>query len=138
MTKSQDRKEQIMRNYSIMRNILVKTLFSENELSFSDFAGLNKSKEHDEEYKKELLWLKKEGLLIHDMEWGGCFNGGTVKGLTDTGEQFARHIQDDSVWAGVHETLIRSQLDISYPLIEKICNHIAEKIVMSCIPDEYK
>ena len=116
MAKSQDRKEQIMRNYSVMRNILIKTLFSENEL----------------------LRLKKEGLLIHNMEWGGCFNGGTVKGLTDTGEQFARHIQNDSVWAGVHETLIRSQLDISYPLIEKICNHIAEKIVMSCIPDEYK
>lgn len=127
-----------MRNYNVMRNILLKTLFSNNELEFADFAGLNKGKENDAEYKKELIRLKKEGLIVHNMEWDDYFKGGTVAGLTDTGEKFARHIQDDSVWAGVYKTLERSQLDISYPLIEKICNHIAEKIVMSCIPEEYK
>jgi hypothetical protein len=127
-----------MRNYNVMRNILVTVLFAKNEVEFNELTGLSNDEKLKEEYQKELKRLKKEGLIIHNMKWDACFNGGTIKKLTPEGENFARRIQDDSVWAGVYETLKRSQLDISYPLIEKICNHIAEKIVMSCIPDEFK
>lgn len=127
-----------IRNYNVMRNILLKTLFSEKELEFQEFTGLNNGKDFENECQKELLRLGEEGLIIHTMQWSDYFHGGTVKGLTAEGKRFARCIQDDSVWRGVHETLKRSKLDISYPLIEKICERITERIVMSYIPNEFK
>ena len=125
-----------MRNYDVMRNILVKTLHADKELSFIDYVG--DDRESDEAFQEEFIRLKKEGLIKHNMEWGVCFNGGTVKGLTTAGEDFARHIQDDSVWFVVLKTLKKSKLDISYPLIQKVCERVSERIVMNCLPEEFK
>lgn len=128
-----------MRNYQVMRNILVQTLLSKDELQMEDFLGLNFNEKIENVYKEELSRLEEEGLIIHDIRWGESYLiGGTIKGLTAEGKKFARCIRDDSVWLGVYETLKRSQLDISYPLIEKVCERIAEKIVMSYIPEDFK
>ena len=125
-----------MRDYEAMRIILVKTLHADKELSFIDYVGYDT--ETHKAFQEEFIRLKKEGLIKHNMEWGVCFNGGTVKGLTTAGEDFARHIQDDSVWFVVLKTLKKSKLDISYPLIQKVCERVAERIVMNCLPDEFK
>lgn len=127
-----------MRNYDVMRQILVKTLHADKDLTFSDLAGREEDKQKDELYKEELIRLKKECLIIHNIEWEHCLNGGTVKGLTEAGEEFARHIQDYSVWRVVLEALNKSELDISYPLIQKVCERVAERIVMNCLPEEFK
>lgn len=125
-----------MRNYEAMRIILVKTLHADKELSFIDYVGYER--ETHKAFQEEFIRLKKEGLIKHNMKWDVCFNGGTVKGLTETGEEFARHIQDYSVWRVVLETLNKSGLDISYPLIQKVCERVAERIVMNCLPEEFK
>ena len=125
-----------MRDYEAMRIILVKTLHADKELSFIDYVGYDR--ETYKAFQEEFIRLKKEGLIKHNMEWGVCFNGGTVKGLTTAGEDFARHIQDDSVWFVVLKTLKKSKLDISYPLIQKVCERVAERIVMNCLPEEFK
>ena len=125
-----------MRNYEIMRNVLVTALHSDKELTLGDFSC--DTDEIGKEYVAEIERLGKERLLTHNMKWDTCSNGGTIKGLTTAGEDFARHIQDDSVWFIVLKTLKKSKLDISYPLIQKVCERVAERIVMNCLPEEFK
>jgi hypothetical protein len=130
-----------MRNYELMRLILI-TCYSKGEnLEFCNFASETSKgyKEKEAEFEKELNRLNDEGLLKHNMYWKyGTLMGGVVKGLTPAGVEFARMISDTKVWTVCSKTLKKAELDISYPLIKKVCERIIENIVLSCIPDEFK
>ena len=130
-----------MRNYELMRKILVKTHNKGENLELLEILSFSESddKEKISELEEELARLKDEGLIFHDMSWShNKFNGGTVQKLTPAGEEFAREIHDIKVWSVCKETLDNAKLDISYPLIKKVCERIIENIVMKSIPKEFR
>ena len=130
-----------MRNYELMRLILVKTYYKGADLEFLDIIPLSLSNDAEKiaELENELEQLKEEGLIIHNMSWtNGSSDGGTVQKLTPAGVEFARDLKDNKVWAICQETLNNAQLDISYPLIKKVCERIIENIVMKSIPEEFR
>ena len=129
-----------MRNYEMMRHILVMCYTKGEDIEYLDFVNVCKKdyKEKDKQLQTELDRLSGEGLLTHNMWWAdNTFMGGTVKGLTPAGIEFARMISSMKVWAICKDTLENSKLDISYPLIKKVCERIIENIVLSCIPKEF-
>ena len=130
-----------MRDYEMMRTILI-TCFNEGEnLCLKNFVSATSSnfKKKQLVFREEVNRLQNEGLLLHNMKWQiDTHTGGAVKGLTPKGIEFARLLNDTKVWIICQETLNNAGLDISYPLIKKVCEQIVEKIVMSCIPEEYK
>jgi type IV secretory pathway TraG/TraD family ATPase VirD4 len=130
-----------MRNYELMRNILVKTYFKGGDLELLEIISLSESNDREKiaELEEELNRLQEEGLILHNMKWThGNFEGGNVKKLTSAGVEFARELKDDKVWFICLETLNNSKLDISYPLIKKVCERIIENIVMKSIPEEFR
>ena len=130
-----------MRNYELMRNILVKTYFKGGDLELLEIVPLSESNDREKiaELEEELNRLQEEGLILHNMKWAhGKFEGGNVKKLTSAGVEFARELKDDKVWFVCLETLNNSKLDISYPLIKKVCERIIENIVMKSIPEEFR
>ena len=130
-----------MRDYEMMRRILVTCYTGGENLEFCNFVSITSKeyKEKETEFEKELNRLSDEGLLEHNMYWKcGTLMDGVVKGLTPAGVEFARMISDTKVWAVCSKTLKKAELDISYPLIKKVCERIIENIVLSCIPDEFK
>ena len=130
-----------MRNYELMRNILVKTYFKGGDLELLEIVPLSESNDREKiaELEEELNRLQEEGLILHNMKWAhGKFEGGNVKKLTSAGVEFARELKDDKVWFICLETLNNSKLDISYPLIKKVCERIIENIVMKSIPEEFR
>ena len=69
------------------------------------------------------------------MAFKPSYNNGTVRGLTEEGAAFLRDIEDDRVWALMAKTLEDAGLDLSYPLLKKVCETIVERYVMSKIPE---
>ena len=130
-----------MRNYELMRAILVKTYIKGGNLQSVEIvpATSNNQEEKLLELRDELQRLEEEGLIIHDMRWDDdVFLGGMVQKLTPAGVEFARELKDNKVWFICQETLSNAQLDISYPLIKKVCERIIENIVMKSIPKEFR
>ena len=122
------------RDYNLMRSVLVFIGCSDEELNFSDFFG------HFEKafpVQDELSRLRREGLIESSMAFEPSYNNGTVKGLTEEGEAFLRDIEDDRVWALACSTLEDAGLDLSYPLLKKVCETVVERYVMSKIPDRF-
>ena len=122
-----------MRNYQLMRNILKKVKHSQKPLTFLDF------KEYGEpvDVKDELIRLKDEGLIEHDMAWSyDVFDGGEVSSITDAGLAFFRNIENDNVWFIVKKTLDDADLDLSYPLLKEVCDEIVKRYVMGKIPKD--
>ena len=118
-----------MRDYNMMRNMLV-FISNGGERALNDFCHFG------DVYpvREELSRLREEGLIDSDMSFEPEFNGGKVNGLTAEGKAFARDIENDSVWELIRKTLEDSGLDISYPLLKKVCETIVERYVMSKIP----
>lgn len=120
-----------MRDYNLMRNMLVFIDRSDKELNFVDFQHFGAVFP----VRGELLRLRKEGLVESNMAFVPSYNNGTVKGLTEEGAAFLRDIEDDRVWALMAKTLEDAGLDLSYPLLKKVCETIVERYVMSKIPE---
>ena len=123
-----------MRNYQLMRNILNEVSHSQKPLYFFDFHQYG----NDEDIKNELQRLKHEGLIEHNMSWSyGTFNGGEVTAITEQGRAFFRNIENDKVWRLILKTLEEAELDLSYPLLNEVCEEVVKRYVMSKIPTEF-
>lgn len=120
-----------MRDYNLMRNMLVFIDRSDRELNLVDFQQFDSVSP----VQGELSRLRKEGLVESSMAFKPSYNNGTVKGLTEEGAAFLRDIEDDRVWALMAKTLEDAGLDLSYPLLKKVCETIVERYVMSKIPE---
>ena len=120
-----------MRDYNLMRNMLVFIGRSDGELNLVDFQRFDSVSP----VQGELFRLREEGLVESSMAFKPSYNNGTVKGLTEEGTAFLRDIEDDKVWALMVKTLEDAGLDLSYPLLKKVCETIVERYVMSKIPD---
>ena len=120
-----------MRDYNLMRNMLVFIDRSDRELNLVDFQRFDSVSP----VKGELSRLRQEGLVESSMAFEPSYNNGTVKGLTEEGAAFLRDIEDDRVWALMAKTLEGAGLDLSYPLLKKVCETIVERYVMSKIPE---
>lgn len=119
-----------MRDYNLMRNLLVFIGCSDSKLNLVDFQRFGDVSA----VRSELSRLRQEGLVGSSMEFEPSYNNGTVKGLTEEGTAFLRDIEDDKVWALMVKTLEDAGLDLSYPLLKKVCETIVERYVMSKIP----
>lgn len=123
----------MVRNYNLMRNILKKVNASVKPLSFGDFQSYGTS----EDIRLELIRLKKEGLIEHNMTWScGSFDGGEISAITENGIMFLRDIQNDTVWNIIEKTLEEADLDLSYPLLKDVCDEIVKRYVMGKIPSD--
>ena len=120
-----------MRDYNLMRNMLVFIGRSDGELNLVDFRWFDDVLA----VRGELSRLRQEGLVESNMEFEPSYNNGTVKGLTGEGVAFLRDIEDDYAWALMAKTLEGAGLDLSYPLLKKVCETIVERYVMSKIPE---
>lgn len=118
-----------MRDYNLMRNMLV-FISNGGERALNDFCHFGDV----HSVREELSRLRGEGLIDSDMSFEPEFNGGKVNGLTAEGKAFLRDIENDRVWELIRKTLEDSGLDISYPLLKKVCETIVERYVMSKIP----
>lgn len=118
-----------MRDYNMMRNMLV-FVSHDGERALSEFCHFGDARS----VGQELSRLREEGLIDSDMSFEPEFNGGKVKGLTTEGRAFVRDIENDRVWELIRKTLEESGLDLSYPLLKKVCETIVERYVMSKIP----
>ena len=122
-----------MRNYQLMRSILCVIARANQEVKLNDFACLGAIKE----VREELDRLKHEGLIEHDIIWSAeTLLNGSVKCVTQEGEDFLRNIENEHVWALVFKTLEDANLDLSYPLLKEVCDEIVKRYVMSKIPKE--
>lgn len=122
-----------MRNYRLMRNVLKIIKNSIMPLTFVDFQRYGSY----EDVQEELIRLKNEGLIEHDMTWScGSFDGGEVSGITEKGIDFFRDIQNDTVWDIIEKTLEEANLDLSYPLLKVVCDEIVKRYVMGKIPSD--
>lgn len=121
-----------MRDYDLMRNILITTSLSTAPLELCDFLNLAEP----QEIKEELTRLKDEGLLNSTFTFDVFISHGKVQGLTKEGTCFLRDIKDEKIWMLVKKTLKAASLDISYPLLKEICEVVIKKYVMSKIPKE--
>lgn len=123
-----------MRNYQLMRNILNEVSHAQKPLYFFDFHQYG----NDEDIRNELQRLKHEGLIEHNMSWSyGTFNGGEVTAITEQGRAFFRNIENDKVWHLIISTLEDAGLDLSYPLLNEVCEEVVKRYVMSKIPDSF-
>ncbi|WP_417062539.1 hypothetical protein [Ellagibacter isourolithinifaciens] len=120
-----------MRDYNLMRNMLVFIGCSDGDLNLVDFQRFGDVSA----VRGELSRLRQEGLIESSMEFEPSYNNGTVKGPTMEGSAFLRDIEDDRVWALMAKTLEDAGLDLSYPLLKKVCETIVERYVMSKIPE---
>ena len=104
---------------------------SDRELNLVDFQHFDSVSP----VQGELSRLQQEGLVDSSMAFKPSYNNGTVRGLTEEGAAFLRDIEDDRVWALMAKTLEDAGLDLSYPLLKKVCETIVERYVMSKIPE---
>lgn len=121
-----------MRDYAMMRDILV-FISKGGRRALNDFCHFGTA----DNVKCELARLRDEGLIVSDMRFEPEYNGGGVDGLTADGTAFLRNIEDDRVWSLIRRTLEGTGLDLSYPLLKKVCETIVERYVMSRIPKEF-
>lgn len=123
-----------MRNYQLMRSILKGVAHANKPLDFYDFHSCGQ----DEDIQEELQRLKKEGLIEHNMSWSyGTFNGGEVTAITEQGRDFFRNIENEKVWRLILKTLEEAELDLSYPLLNEVCEEVVKRYVMSKITTEF-
>lgn len=118
-----------MRNYEIMRSVLLAVKHTKEPISLIDFEGMC---EHSD-LRDELIRLSDEGLIAQKIT---SKNYATVKieSLTKEGADFARSIENGEVFAIIHKTLERANVDLSYPLLQEVCTEIVKRYVMSKIP----
>lgn len=122
-----------MRNYELMRNILLAVVHAEKELQVRDFAQYGELNG----IKEELERLKEEGLIKHNIVWDSYgITLGTITGATPKGKGFARNIENLRVWSIVSKTLEAASLDLSYPLLKEVCDEIIRRYVMGKIPKD--
>lgn len=119
-----------MRDYNMMRDML---MFVSNggERVLNDFCDFGQITD----VTRELSRLREEGLIDSSMDFEPEYNGGRVKGLTPNGRAFLRDVEDEVVWSLIRKTLDKTGLDLSYPLLKKVCETIVERYVMSKIPE---
>ena len=122
-----------MRDYELMRNILLAVVHAEKELQVRDFAQYGELNG----IKEELERLKEEGLIKHNIVWDSYgITLGTITGVTPKGKEFARNIENLRVWLIVSKTLEAANLDLSYPLLKEVCDEIIRRYVMGKIPKD--
>jgi hypothetical protein len=121
----------MMRDYNLMRNMLVFIGCSDGDLNLVDFQRFGDVSA----VRGELSRLRQDGIVDSTMEFEPSYNNGAVKGLTVEGAAFLRDIEDDCAWALMAKTLEDAGLDLSYPLLKKVCETIVERYVMSKIPE---
>ncbi len=123
-----------MRNYDLMRKILCKIVAENRELLVKDFLFCGEF----EEVVTELMRLKEEGLIEHDIQLDFYkIDKSKVFGITPKGRKFFRNIENERVWELIRETLEAANLDLSYPLLKKVCKKVVERYVMGKIPDKF-
>ena len=81
-----------MRDYNLMRNMLVFIDRSDRELNLVDFQHFDSVSP----VQGELSRLQQEGLVDSSMAFKPSYNNGTVRGLTEEGAAFLRDIEDDN------------------------------------------
>ena len=121
-----------MRDYDLMRNILLTVSLSSKPLNLVDFADLAKLNK----IKEELARLKEEGLINSTFVYDAAISHGEVQGLTKEGRAFLRNIENEEIWLLLQRTPNAANLDISYPLLNEICEVIIKKYVISKIPKD--
>lgn len=122
-----------MRNYELMRWILIKSVNSDRPLKFSDIA-----KDYEiSDIENELNRLVDEGLIISNIYFscGSCM-GGEISRATEDGKMFVRNISNQKVWDLIYQTLTKADLDLSYPLLKEVCDEVVRRYVMDCIPEK--
>jgi hypothetical protein len=123
-----------MRNYDVMREIIIDIANSESPIKYGAFRDI----EDEPAIKEELHRLKDEGLYkgeIRFLDGNGTCQGGEIEGLTKEGMEFYRLIENYDVWEIMRKTLDEAQVDISYPLLKEVCQEIVKRYVASFIPD---
>lgn len=122
-----------MRNYELMRWILIKSVTSDKPLKFSDIA-----RDYNmEDIESELKRLVDEGLIVSNIHFscGSCM-GGEIAHATKDGKMFVRNISNQKVWDLIYQTLTTADLDLSYPLIKEVCDEVVRRYVMEFIPEK--
>ena len=119
-----------MRNYCLMRTILLAVKKSDEPLRFLDFKGWS----HDD-IKEEFMRLSDEGLIAAEITLNN-YVAVELNELTKEGNDFARNIENGKVWLIVYETLKDANLDLSYPLLKEVSDEIVKRYVMSKIPKD--
>ena len=121
-----------MRDYDVMRAVLLRVR-DRSGLPFAGFADFSDRRA----VVSELTRLRREGLVRSTVEFdaAGVCLGGRVEGLTARGEDFARLIEPDGVWSLCLRTLVASDVDLSYPLLERVCEAVVERYVLGFVPE---
>lgn len=119
-----------MRNYELMRLVLLEVKQSNKPISMIDFQGLY---EHSE-IKEELIRLSDEGLITQKIT-SKNFASVKIESLTKEGANFVRSLENEEVFTIIFDTLKRANLDLSYPLLQEVCDEIVKRYVMSKIPE---
>lgn len=118
-----------MRDYELMRNMLM--FADQGEHVLNDFAYFGAF----DPVRQELCRLIEEGLVDSDINFERSCGSGKVRGLTRAGKAFLRDIENERVWFLVRQTLDAADLDLSHPLLKKVCETIVERYVMGKIPE---
>lgn len=123
-----------MRDYDLMRRILLVARDAGGDVKLTDLAGFGTC----DEVASEVRRLAGEGLLeaaVETLPSGGILCG-SVDRVTKAGEDFARLIESAEVWRIVSMTLERAGIDLSYPFLRDVCETVVKRYVERCIPDE--
>ena len=119
-----------MRNYTLMRGILLAIRNADKPLIFDDFSKAGTY----EDVREELLRLSDENLIAEEITPNNLVSV-EMETLTKEGANFARCIENDRVFAIVYRTLKEADLDLSYPFLKEVCDEVAKRYVMSKIPN---
>lgn len=133
-----------MRNYELMRNILLKV--SKDCKGEAKCLPLSEIQEWLEgsffsvkDAKTEVQRLTDEELIDSKIVYSS-FSGlkeGKIFGITPKGEEFLRLIEEPHVWEICSKTLKNAGIDLSYPFLKEVCEEIVKRYVMSKIPDNF-
>ena len=130
-----------MRNYELMRNILLKLskdcAEDEKSLPLSEMEKwIEDTCCSTTELTAEVERLRDEKLIDCEIVYNkfSRLKEGIIYGVTSKGEEFLRLIENSKVWDICFSTLKEAGLDLSYPFIKEVCEEIVKRYVFSKIP----
>ena len=132
-----------MRNYELMRNILLKVpkdyAGEEKSLALSEMEEWIKGSFFSpEELITEVKRLTEEDLIDSEIIFNNFSSlvSGKIYCITPKGKEFLRLIEEPHVWEICKKTLEKAGLDLSYPFLNEVCEEIVKRYVLGKIPDK--
>ena len=132
-----------MRNFELMRNILLKVSKDceekERSLALSEMEEWIKgSFFSSKDLITEVKRLTEEDLIDSEIIFDNFSSlvRAKIHCITPKGKEFLRLIEEPHVWEICSKTLKDAGLDLSYPFLNEVCEEIVKRYVMSKIPDK--